>query len=68
MNSWGAAQWIVAAYLTAVVIGTPVLRSLMISSGAKGFVPWRDFWGKWSIDFLIKVALVAVLYWGGFWL
>lgn len=68
MNSWEAAQWIIAGYLTAVLVGTPVLRSVMMSKdGAAGFVPWREFWAKWGTDAATKVALVAVLYWGGFW-
>lgn len=67
MNSWGAAQWIIAGYLTVVAIGAPALRSLMIKSGAKGFVPWGEFWAKWGSDVTTKVALVAVLFWGGFW-
>lgn len=67
MSFWGPAQWVIAAYLTAVVVGTPFLRYQMMNSGAQGFVPWRDFWSTWAIDALSKLALVALLYWGGFW-
>lgn len=67
MFSFGAPQWILAVYLAAMVIGPPIARYLMIDGGAKGFNSWREYWGKWSADFFGKVALVAILYWGGFW-
>ncbi|TDW21056.1 hypothetical protein EV128_12225 [Rhizobium azibense] len=67
MYSWGAAQWIVAVYLPLVTVGVPLLRYLMMDSGARGFVPWREFWSKWGGDFALKLALVGLLFWGGFW-
>lgn len=67
MFSFGAPQMIVAGYLAMVSFGTPVLRMIMIKNGARGFVAWADFWKKWSVDFVIKCALVGVLFWGGFW-
>lgn len=67
MYSFDLPQWLVGGYISLVLIGTPVIRVIMINNGATGFVPWREFWGRWSIDAVLKAALVGVLYWGGFW-
>jgi hypothetical protein len=67
MYSFGVAQWVLAVWLGLVVLGTPVLRLVMIRNGAQGFVPWREFWGKWTVDFVLKSILVGLLWVGGFW-
>lgn len=60
-------QLVVFGYLFLSVTGTPVLRFVMIRNGARGFVPWGDFWKTWTTDVVLKIALVVCLYFGGFW-
>lgn len=67
MHSFGYPQWILASWLTLVVIGAPIIRAIMIRYGATGFVPWRDFWKTWAADIIGKAALVGLLHFGGFW-
>jgi hypothetical protein len=67
MYSLGVPQIILALYLIVIIIGAPVARYLMIDGGAKGFCPWREYWGTWSADLVGKIVLVAILFWGGFW-
>lgn len=67
MYSLYVPQLIVAAYLILVAVGAPILRLIMIKNGAKGFVVWREFWSKWSVDLIMKISLVCLLFWGGFW-
>jgi len=67
MFSFGWAQMVLAGYLAIVSCGPPVVRAAMIRQGATGFVPWREFWSKWGAGFAVRLALAAVLYWGGFW-
>lgn len=66
-SSWFWPQWFVAGYVVLVLIGTPVVRAIQIRRGSKGFGPWGEFWGLWSVDFVIKLVLVVVLFFGGFW-
>lgn len=67
MFSFGWPQMVVYGYLFLTVTGTPALRFAMMRSGGRGFVSWGDFWKTWTIDALLKLALVACLYFGGFW-
>lgn len=60
-------QLVVGGYLALSVAGTPVLRTVMIRRGAKGFVSWGDFWKTWGTDAALKVILTVVLFFGGFW-
>ena len=60
-------QIIIPAYLVLVALGAPVLRTVLIRRGNKGFTPWPDFWAKWGFDLFNKTVLVCVLYIGGFW-
>lgn len=66
-SSWNWTQWVISGYIALVAIGAPVARTIQIRRGVDGFGPWNDFWGKWSADVGVKIILVVILYFGGFW-
>lgn len=71
MFSFGWPQLIVVSYMAFVLLATPLIRLISIryttGTGQYAFVSWKEYWGKWSADAIVKAALIGLLYWGGFW-
>lgn len=60
-------QIIIPAYVVLVSVGAPIIRAVQMKRGLPGFSKWSEFWSMWSVDLFVKLALLALLYWGGFW-
>ena len=58
---------ILGVYFVVCLITVPLIRVVMIAEGAKGFSPWREFWGKRAVSLLHTIIIVGLLWWGGFW-
>jgi hypothetical protein len=64
---WQGAQWVLATFLLGSVVLPPVIRYGLILNDYTPKTDWRTYLGSRVGDFLVKAALVAILFWGGFW-
>lgn len=64
---WGGAQWVLATWLVLNVVAPPLLRAAMIRQGYQPENDTAHYIGRRVFDLIGKLALVALLAWGGFW-
>jgi hypothetical protein len=80
--TWGGAQWLLAAYLVAMTVITPMFRFAIfehapeiatavekwdMQRGGRRNRTWPEFWTKWLFELIGRLVLVLILRWGGFW-
>jgi hypothetical protein len=60
MEHWGGAQWVLA---------TLMIMATLLPIGAKcAGISKRDDWLYWYVgQVLVRLGLVGILAWGGFW-
>jgi hypothetical protein len=75
-HEWGGAQWLLAAYLMAVTAGPPIFRWVVLAekpevvdalSRPRAAKTWTEFWHDWWGRVIMRMLLVLMLRWGGFW-
>lgn len=65
-EDWQGAQWVLATILAASVILPPIVRYGAIMNGYVPKNDWPDFLGRRLADLIVKIGLVLILIWGGF--
>lgn len=68
-DDWHGAQWVLATWLVLNVVVPPILRAALIRQGYEPEAGKDNarYIGARVADLMAKLALVGVLYWGGFW-
>ncbi len=65
--NWGGAQWVLATIFVLITVMPPLIRQVWLRQGAKPARSTVEYWGDWAGMLMVRLGLVVMLYWGGFW-
>lgn len=60
--TWGGAQWVLATLMIIATVVPIAVRAAGLSRRSN-----TDFVAWYTSEFATRIALVAILWWGGFW-